>query len=457
MFDQLAPTANLLRQWDHEHVWHPFAPMSSYRAEAPPIIERADGFDLIDVEGNRYLDGFSSLWCNVHGHRVPEIDQAIREQLDCVAHSTLLGHAQVRSIELAKALVDRAPKGLTKVFYSDSGATAVEAAIKIAFQYQRQRPGGSDRRNLFVTIGNAYHGDTIGAVSVGAIDLFHGVYGPLLFSTIQIPSPVTFRVAAGFTEESYLVHCRSELVRVLDEHRDRIAGVIMEPLVQGAAGILVHPPGFLRFVREETAARDVLLIADEVAVGFGRTGTLFACEREEVVPDLMCLGKGITGGYLPLAATIATDRIFEAFLGDPWENRTFFHGHTYTGNALACAAALASLELFEKQKLLDNVATLGSVIDAELAEAGSMRHVGEIRRSGVMVGIELVADRATKEPFPAPRRMGHAVTLAARRHGVMIRPLGDVVVLMPAPAMPADLVRKLCRVTIDSLKETLPR
>ncbi|MEZ6068306.1 MAG: adenosylmethionine--8-amino-7-oxononanoate transaminase [Planctomycetaceae bacterium] len=412
----------------------------------------AAGFELIDVTGRRYLDGISSLWCNVHGHRVREIDAAIREQLDRVAHTTLLGLSSVPSIQLAEQLVRRTPAGLNKVFYSDSGATAVEAAIKLAYQYQRQRPGGSDRRDLFATVSGAYHGDTIGSVSVGGIELFHRTYGRLLFETASVPSPVTFRRPQGHTAEGWVAHCLNELERTIVTHRDRLAAFIIEPLVQGAAGILVHPPGYLQRVRELTAQYDIPLIADEVAVGFGRTGTMFACEQEQVTPDLMCLAKGITGGYLPLAATLATDRIYDTFLGEPHEGRTFYHGHTYTGNPLGCAAALASLELFDRNDVLENARRNAETIARLLAPLTDHPHVGEVRQKGLMVGIELVADRRSNAPFPLERRTGHLVTLAARERGVVIRPLGDVVVLMPAPAMPRCDIERLCAVAIESIE-----
>jgi adenosylmethionine-8-amino-7-oxononanoate aminotransferase len=448
---QHTTSAELLRQWDNEFVWHPFAPMESYRQEQPPIIESGEGFYLRDLEGRRYIDGFASLWCNVHGHRVFAIDQAIRDQLDRVSHSTLLGHAQVRSIELAERLVRLAPEGLSKVFYSDSGSTAVEVALKMAFQYHRQKPGGNDRRKIFLSIDNAYHGDTVGSVSVGAIELFHQVYGPLLFQTIRLPSPVTYRLPAGHSAESYVQHCRDELTRVLEQRSEEVVAVVMEPIVQGAAGILVHPTGYLAHVREETRRHGVLLIADEVAVGFGRTGTMFACEQERVSPDLLCLGKGLTGGYLPLAATLATDEVFDAFLGDPSLGRTFFHGHTFTGNALACAAAIASLDLMEQNHVLRQVQESTAVLEKELARIADLPCVGEVRQRGMMVGIELVAQRSTREPLPPARRSGHAVTLRARERGLMIRPLGDVVVLMPPQAMPTDLVREVCSITHDSI------
>ena len=449
-------TREQLEQWDRDHVWHPFTPMQAYAAEPPLIIREARGCLLIDLDGREYIDGVSSLWCNVHGHRVPEIDQAIRDQLDRVAHTTLLGLSSAPSIELARELVARAPRGLSKVFYSDSGATAIEVALKIAYQYHAQKSGsrGAKRRDRFLCLGNAYHGDTIGTVSVGGIPLFHSAYRDLLFQTVTIPSPVAYRTPSGYTPAGYLEHCYAELERLIVENRDRAVGLIIEPLVQGAAGILVHPAGYLARVRQLTREHSLLMIADEVAVGFGRTGSLFACEQEQVSPDLLCLAKGLTGGYLPLAATLATDEIYDAFLAPPEEAKTFFHGHTYTGNALACAAALASLRLFEANTILENVRANSRRIEARLGAAlKESPFVGEIRQKGVMVGIELVHDRATAEPFPPELRMGHQVTLAARRRGVILRSLGDVVVLMPAPAMPAELVDRLCEVAIKSIEE----
>ncbi len=441
------------RNWDNEYVWHPFTAMQAYEQEQAPIIESGEGFELIDVDCRRYLDGISSLWCNVHGHRVPEIDDAIRQQMDKVSHTTLLGLSSTPSIELAKRLVERAPSGLNKVFYSDSGSTAVEAALKIAFQYHRQKPDGPEQRDLFATISGAYHGDTIGSVSLGQIGLFHRVYGSLLFPTIACPSPVALRVPEGFTRQGYLDFCFAEAERIITVNAPRLAALVVEPLVQGAAGILVHPPGYLKHLRELTRRHGIPLIADEVAVGFGRTGTLFACEQEQVTPDLMCLAKGLTGGYLPLAATLATDEIYSAFLGDPSEGRTFFHGHTFTGNPLACVAGIASLDLIEKNNVLENARLNAERITQRLSVLKNHSHVAEIRQRGIMVGIELVQDRESLTSFPAERRTGHLVTLAARKRGVIIRPLGDVVVLMPAPAMQASDIDRLCDVAIESINE----
>ncbi len=443
-----------LRLWDNEHVWHPFTAMQAHRTDNAPIIVAGEGFDLIDVDGRRYLDGVSSLWCNVHGHRVPQIDQAIREQLDRIGHSTLLGLANESSIRLAKALVDRAPRGLTKVFYSDSGATAVEAALKIAYQYHRQKSPQSEPRDLFVSLDLGYHGDTIGSVSLSSMSVFHATYRDLLFQKLTVPAPGGLHMPAGFTRETYLAHCFAEMERVVAENQRRIVAFVIEPLVQGAAGVLVHPDGYLRRVREVTQAFNVPLIADEVAVGFGRTGSLFACEQESVCPDILCLAKGLTAGYLPLAATLATDEIFNAFLGDPWAGRTFYHGHTYTGNPLGCAAALASLELFDTNRVLDNVAEGAQRLRTRLSEfAGRSRVIGEIRQRGLMIGIELVKDRDSLEPFATDMRIGHQVALAARLRGVFLRPIGDVVILMPAPAMPVALIDRLCDVTFEAIDE----
>ena len=478
-----------LRQIDNAHVWHPFTAMSAYRDENAPIIVEADGFHLIDSEGRRYLDGHSSLWCNIHGHRVPAIDAAIRNQLDRVAHSTLLGLANEPSIELAAELVRRTPAGLNKVFYADCGAAGVEVALKIAYQYHRQKPGGPEERDLFVCLDHAYHGDTVGTISLGGIDRFHSLFGSLMFPALRVPSPAKQPPSGGRessgssmwgstpqNRRSYVHRSEdsksiTELERTLAENAHRIAGFVIEPLVQAAAGILVHPPGYLKRVRELTRQYGIPLIADEIAVGFGRTGTLFACEQEEVSPDILILSKGLTGGYLPLAATLVTDEIYDAFLGDPWAGRTFHHGHTYTGNPLACAAALASLRLIDENEVIANARRIEAVLRRELAslvtpwneepedlrpplgdgQRGADAHIAEVRQKGTMVGIELVQKREPLTPFAPERRIGHQVTLACRRRGVVLRNIGDVIVLMPAPAMPEELVVELCRVIREAI------
>jgi adenosylmethionine-8-amino-7-oxononanoate aminotransferase len=415
-------------QLDRDHVWHPFTQQQAWCEEEPLMIERGEGPYLIADDGTRYLDGVSSLWCNVHGHRHPAIDAAVSDQLDKVAHTTTLGLSHPAAAELAARLVDLAPAGLSRVFYSESGSTATEIALKMAFQYQQQRGGQHTRRTSFVHLRDSYHGDTIGSVSVGGIDLFHSTYRPLLFQTHA-------------TEPGDA----ADLERVLAVHEEEIAAVIVEPLVQGAAGMLTHPPGYLREVRELCDRFGVLLICDEVATGFGRTGAMFACEHEDVAPDLLCLAKGLTGGYLPLAATLATERIYEGFLGAPEQYRTFFHGHTYTGNPLACAAALANLEVFEQERTIEQLQPKIALLRELLDEVEAMPEVSEVRGRGFMVGIDL------GEHDPA-LRMGHRVTLEARKRGAIIRPLSDVVVLMPPLSISEDELRSLAETTAESIK-----
>ncbi len=438
-----------LRALDKQHVWHPFTHHKLWDADDPLVIVAADGMHLIDSDGNRYLDGVSSLWCNVHGHRVPEIDAAVRQQLDRVAHSTMLGLTNEPAVLLAERLMRLVPPGLTKVFYSDAGATATEVAFKLAAQYWHNV--GRPQKTEFVGFAEAYHGDTFGAMSVGRTAAFHRPYFPMLFKAHFAPTPFPYRSDTPDDPATVKERCLAALDRILAEHGERIAAVCIEPLVQGAAGMIVHPAGFLAGVRALCDRHDVLLVADEVAVGFGRTGRMFACEHEGVTPDLMCVAKGLTGGYLPLAATFATQRIFDAFLGDPWEGRTFFHGHTYTGNPLACAAALASLDLFERDDLLADVRRKAAVLAGLLEPLTALPHVGDVRQKGLMVGIELVADRASRTPFDPRRRVGAAVCQRLRHHGVILRPLGDVLVMMPPLAMAADDLGRIAAVVRDQL------
>ena len=425
--------------------------MSEFRNENAPIIVEADGFHLIDAQGHRYLDGHSSLWCNIHGHRVPAIDDAIRSQLDRVAHSTLLGLSNSPSIELAEELVRRTPEGLQKVFYADCGAAGVEVALKIAYQYYQQQPNGKQIRDKFLHFDGAYHGDTIGTMSIGSIGRFKDIYNPLLFPVVWTSVPSASPDNPNL-EQQQLDYWSSELEKSLELHHETIAGVVIEPLVQAAAGIKVQASGFLKRARELTRRFDTLIIADEIAVGFGRTGTLFACEQEEVAPDILILSKGLTGGYLPLAATLVTNEIYEAFLGDPWLGRTFYHGHTYTGNPLACTAALASIRLFDENNVLKNVGRLEGVLRRELEPLKGHVNVKEIRQKGTMVGIELALEG---KPFPAELRIGHKVTLACRKREVVLRNIADVIVLMPAPAMPEQLVIELCQVVGESIAEVM--
>ncbi|MBL7218566.1 MAG: adenosylmethionine--8-amino-7-oxononanoate transaminase [Phycisphaerae bacterium] len=441
-------TPEQLAELDARFVWHPFTPMKQWIAEGDGpgrVIADAEGFELIDTRGRRFIDGFSSLWCNLHGHRVEQIDRAVTEQLGRVAHTTLLGHASGPSIELARRLVQITPPGLEKVFYSDSGSAAVEIALKMAFQYFRNISQPSRRK--FIALRSGYHGDTIGSVSLGGIAAFHGIFGPLLFETTFVDSPNPYHHPSGAQGGARVL---AQIEEILSRSAAEYCAVIVEPLIQGAGGMLTHPPGFLRSVRKLTTDHGLLLIADEVATGFCRTGGLFACDAEAVTPDLMCLGKGLTGGYLPLAATLATQEIFDAFLARPHEagTKTFYHGHTFTGNALGCAAANASIELLRQSHLPALLDEKVELIRAAVAPLCDHPNVGDIRQCGMMAGIELVADRDGPKFFDAADRVGAAVCRAALTRDIIIRPLGDVITLMPAPAMDtATLGRLLAGVT----------
>lgn len=441
---------------DKKFLWHPFTQMKDWLKDDIVIIERARGNYLYDTKGRKYLDGISSLWCNVHGHQVRDIDDAVMKQLFRVAHSTMLGLSNIPAIELAEELIRIAPRGLKRVFYSDSGSTAVEIALKMAFKYWHQSKGATryaQRKKRFLTFVNAYHGDTIGSVSLGGMDLFHNAYRSLLFKTIQAPAPYCFRCPMGKERKRCELKCFAEMERLIKRHRRELAAVVIEPLIQGAAGMITQPKGFLRQIRHLCTKYDILMIADEVATGFGRTGRMFACEHEKVAPDIMCLAKGITGGYLPLAATLTTEKIFNAFLGEFRDNRTFFHGHTYTGNPLACSAALANLRIFRRKKTLQKLRTEIRMLAEGLKIFCEMPNVGEVRQCGMMVGIELVRDKATKESFSYGKRMGHRVILEARRHGVILRPLGDVIVLMPPLSIKEEELRLLINTTYQTIKK----
>lgn len=429
-----------LERWDREHVWHAFTQMAEYE---PLLIERGEGCALFDIDGREYFDGVSSLWCNLHGHRHPRIDAAIREQLDRIAHTTSLGASNSTTIKLARRLVELSPAGLERVFFSDDGATAVEVALKMAFQYWRQRRDPKPEKTTYLALGDAYHGDTLGSVSVGGVERFHAMFSPLLFDVVRLPTPQMYRLPEGVDAAGALSHYLSQLEEILAERHEQIAAMVIEPLVQAAAGMLMHPPGYLRGVRELTQRYGVLLIADEVAVGFGRTGRMFACEHEDVAPDFLCLAKGLTGGYLPLAATLTTSEVWNAFLGGYAESKQFYHGHTYGGNPLGAAAAIASLDVFEEERVLAGLPAKIERLAEHLERISHHPHVGDVRQRGLIAGIELVQDRATQMPYPWAERRGQKVCDRARELGVLLRPLGNVVVLLPPLAATLEDIDRL--------------
>jgi adenosylmethionine-8-amino-7-oxononanoate aminotransferase len=439
-----------LVEWDRKYLWHPFTQMKDWMEAEPLIIERGEGCFLIDTEGARYIDGVSSLWVLVHGHGKQELVHALQSQAEQLCHSTLLGLANVPSLHVARILVDMAPEGLTKVFYSDNGSTSVEIALKMAYQYWQQK--GEKKRRSFLSFVNGYHGDTLGAVSVGGIDLFHKVYKPLLFKTRKAPSPYCYRCPLRLKRESCHLACVETFEKIVRKYKDELCAVVIEPLVQGAGGMIVQPGGFLKAIAKITKENDLLFIADEVATGFGRTGSMFACQQEDVKPDFLCVAKGITGGYLPLAATLTTEEVFKRFLAEFDEFKTFFHGHTYTGNPLACAVALANLRVFEEENLIEKVQASSELLRSLLARFNELSHVGEVRQKGLMVGIELVQNRRTRKAYALAEKIGQKVILEARKRGVVIRPLSDVIVLMPPLAIDATTLEELLNVTYDSIR-----
>lgn len=418
-----------LIDWDKRYLWHPFTQMQDWLAEEPVIIERGEGVFLIDTAGNRYIDGVASMWTNVHGHNRKEINDAIKSQIDKIAHSTLLGYSNVPAIKLAKKLVEITPQGLDKVFYSDNGATSVEIGLKIAYQYWQHK--GEPERRIFVNLDSAYHGDTVGAMSVGGIEVFHRTFDGLLFETVRVPAPYVYRSPIGDQPEAVRDHCLRELEKILHEFNRQVAGIIIEPLIQGAGGMITAPEGFLKGVETLARKSDTLLILDEVMTGIGRTGRMWACEHEDVCPDILCTAKGLSAGYLPLAATLTTDEIYNAFLGEYKNLKTFFHGHTFTGNQLGCAAAYANLEIFEKEGLLEKIQPTIAHFKSRLKEFRSLDHVGDVRICGLAAGVELVRDRDAKEAYPLEEKVGVQVCKEALKRGVMLRPIVNTIVLIP--------------------------
>jgi len=473
---------------DHAYIWHPFTPMRQWRDAEPMVIDWAEGFDLYDDRGNRYLDGVSSLWCNVHGHRVPAIDDAIRGQLDRVAHSTLLGLTHRPAAAFAGRLVQRINRHvpetiedqdrLSQVFYSDAGATAVEVAFKMAVGYWHHI--GRPQKHKFIGLAGAYHGDTTGTMSVGYSELFHKPFVSMVFDVTSFPSVDPLRDPEAAAEhhdtadtwpseneaaqQAGMRRSLAALRALLEAQADETAAICLEPLMQGAAGMVSQPPGFVAAVTKLAREYDVLLILDEVATGFGRTGAMFAFENELGIdgfagPDILCLAKGISGGYLPLAATVASGRIEQAFTGDPNQRKTLYHGHTYTGNPLACAAAIASLDLFDQPHgdapdLIAHSRQAAELITDRLSELHGCAGVLDVRQRGLMTGIEL--GRRDKdgqvEPFDFSKQTGKAVCDALRPEGVLIRPLGSVVVMMPPPALPLDRVDELVSKTVAAIQ-----
>lgn len=443
-----------LVDWDKRYLWHPFTQMQDWLAEEPVIIERGEGCYLIDIAGNRYIDGIASMWTNVHGHNHPELNTALKTQIDKIAHTTLLGYSNIPAIQLAQKLVELTPAGLNKVFYSDNGSTAVEVALKIAYQYWQHKK--TPQRKLFIHFDNAYHGDTIGAMSVGGIDSFHTTFDSLLFKGIRVSAPEAYHSphAVDTSDNGSAVKTRwlNAVERALSEHEGQIAGIILEPLIQGAGGMLIAPQGFLKELAALARQWDTLLIVDEVMTGFGRTGKMWACEHEDVTPDLLCTAKGLAGGYLPLAATLTTDEIYNAFLGAYRDLKTFFHGHTFTGNPLACAVALENIAIFEREDLLSQLQSTIEHFRNRLQEFWTLSHVGDVRVCGFAAGVELMKNSDTCTPYPFEEKVGIRVCKEALTRGAILRPLVNTIVLMPPLQISISELDTLLNIVYSSIE-----
>ena len=477
-----------LAKLDRRHVWHPFTQMKDWLRRDPIVIASGQGAVLRDVRGREYLDANSSIWTNLHGHNHPKLNAAITRQLKKVAHSSALGLANEPASLLAAKLVKAAGiydlrftidertgpsarqsqianRKLEKVFFSDDGSTAMEVALKLAYEFTRR--SGRSAKPRFLSLDGAYHGDTVGAVSLGHVDLFHQSYSGLLFKSDKAPSPYCYRCPFNRAKPERrdareYVKCQRECVSLMGAKfarqrklKNPYAAFAIEPLIQGAAGMIAHPKGYLRDVAGLVRADGALLIADEVMTGFGRTGSIFACQKEGVQPDLLALAKGMTGGYLPMAATLTTQRIFDAFLGEYEEFKTFFHGHSFTGNQLGAAASLASLERLETRQCIDARAKLETVLRDSLAQLWSLPNVGDIRQVGLIAGVELVRDWRTREPFDLREQAGSRVCEAMAKRGVLTRPIGNVIVIMPPYCTTQTQARRMVSALHESVEETL--
>ena len=433
------PTAEELADWDRQNYWHAFSQMAQYQSL---VIERAEGVWLYDTQGRRFLDGVSSMWCNLLGHRQPQIDAAVRQQLERVAHNTSLGMGNTTTATLAKRLADLAPGNLQHVFFASDGSSAIEVALKMAFQYWRQCDSPRPEKTKYLALSEAYHGDTLGSASVGGIARFHALFAPLLFEVIRVPSPDRCQDAKFYLDQ---------LEQVLADRHEEIAAMVLEPLVQAAAGIVFHPPGYLAGVRELTRRYDVLLVTDEIVTAFGRTGRMFACEAENVVPDFLCLGKSITGGYLPLSATITHPDIYAGFLGPATSGRALMHGHTYAGNPLAAAAALATLDILQQDQILEKLPAKFNLLAEILQRIAEHPGVAETRQMGLIAAVELTPNGDPKERFPAELRIAYQVCDEALKRGVWLRPLGDVLVIMPPLSISDEELQFLGDVLLESI------
>jgi adenosylmethionine-8-amino-7-oxononanoate aminotransferase len=444
------------KEWlrkDLRHSWHPYTQMGALASDPPLLVDRAEGLFLFDADGNRYYDAISSWWCVVHGHGHPRIREAVARQMERLDHVLFAGVTHEPAVRLAERLSAVAPPGLSRVFFSDNGSTAVEVALKMSLQYWRNV--GREEKTEFVCLDRGYHGDTTGCMSVSGVDAFLSAFRPILFPARRVPSPYCYRCPEGKEYPGCGVPCVGSIGQALSEGAGKVAAVILEPLLLGAGGMIVYPPEYLSEAARLAREHGAHLIVDEVATGFGRTGTMFACERARVSPDFLCVSKGLTSGTVPLAATLTTAEVFEAFLGDPGGGKTFHHGHTYTANPIGCAAALASLDLFEEEGVVERVENLAPRLAEGVRALADLPPVGDIRHIGMVAALELVRDRGTKEPLPGTDPVFRAVRREGLRRGLFLRPLGNVVYLFLPQAVTREAMDDILSRFGDTLRKVL--
>ncbi|MGN5593053.1 adenosylmethionine--8-amino-7-oxononanoate transaminase [Stutzerimonas nitrititolerans] len=436
-------------QRDLAVLWHPCTQMKDHEQLPLIPIRRGEGVWLEDFDGKRYIDAVSSWWVNVFGHSNPRINQRIKNQLDQLEHVMLAGFSHQPVVELSERLVALTPPGLERVFYTDNGSTGIEVALKMSFHYWRN--SGQPAKQRFVTLTNSYHGETVAAMSVGDVALFTDTYKPLLLDTFKVPTPDCYLRPEGMSWEEHSRNMFAHMERTLAEHHREIAAVIVEPLIQGAGGMRMYHPVYLKLLREACDRHDVHLIHDEIAVGFGRTGTMFACEQAGITPDFLCLSKALTGGYLPMAAVLTTDKLYQAFYDDYSTLRAFLHSHTYTGNPLACAAALATLDIFEQDNVIEANKALAARMATATAHLADHPHVAEVRQTGMALAIEMVADKARKTPYPWQERRGLKVYQHALQRGALLRPLGSVVYFLPPYTITEEQIDLLAQIATEGI------
>ncbi len=435
---------------DLKYIWHPYTQMKDCQSFPPILIERAKGIKLYDGKGKCYYDTISSWWCNIHGHNHPKIKKAIKDQLNSLEHVLFAGFTHKPAIKLAEKIVAITPGSLTKVFFSDNGSTAVEVALKMSFQYWQNI--GKKRKTKFISLDAAFHGDTIGAMSVGGVDLFNKIFSPLFFKSFKAASPYCYRCPAGRDKSTCNIECIESLESILKKKSGEIAALILEPMIMAAGGMIIYPAKYLRGAARLARKYNVHLILDEVASGFGRTGKMFACEHAGVNPDFICLSKGITSGYLPLGLTLTTEKIYKAFYADYWKRKTFYHGHTYTANPISCAAAVASLKVYEEEGTLKRVNQLTPVFHQELEGFRALPLAGDIRYIGMIGAIELVKNKKTKKPFTLEERIGLKVYEKGLEKGLILRPLGNIVYFYLPLSIKESELRSVLRKTFSIIK-----